>query len=270
MKFALLNGVRAEAIKRAIGICPSCGSILVAKCGDIKINHWAHKGDHNCDRWWENETDWHRFWKNNYPNDWQEIFLPDDHAGEKHMADVHTPHNLVIEFQHSHIDPKERTTREKFYQNMVWVVDGTRLKRDYPRFLKGKVYFQSIKHGVFLIDYPEEYLPSAWIDSSVPVIFDFQGIEPIGELKDMRYPLYCLFPKRIGRYAILAEIPRKTFIETTSNGEWFLRVSKFMNNISQANKEWLNQLEKQQRQQDNINFERFSRAMRYKQSRPRF
>lgn len=269
MKFALIDGVKTEATKGAIGNCPNCGSKLVAKCGEIKINHWAHIGNRNCDSWWENETEWHRSWKNNYPADWQEVFLPDEQMGEKHMADVRTTHKLVIEFQHSHINTTERTTREKFYQNMVWVVDGTRLRRDYPRFLKGKDYFQSVKQGIFQIDYPEEYFPSAWLDSSVPVIFDFRGLESINDRKDMRNPLYCLFPNRIGRFAILAEIPRKTFINTTINGEWLLRVSNFMDKISQVNKEWQNQIKKRQRQQDNINFERFSRVMRYQQSRRR-
>ena len=62
----------------------------------------------------------------------------DKETGEKHIADVRMVHNLTIEFQHSHIGSLERTSREKFYENMVWVVDGTRLKKDYPRFLKGK------------------------------------------------------------------------------------------------------------------------------------
>ena len=43
MKFALINNCRAEAAKGAKGICPSCGSELIAKCGEVKINHWAHK-----------------------------------------------------------------------------------------------------------------------------------------------------------------------------------------------------------------------------------
>ena len=49
-----------------------------------------------------------------------------------------TVHNLVIEFQHSHMDAQERTSREKFYKNMVWVVDGTRLKEIILVFLKVK------------------------------------------------------------------------------------------------------------------------------------
>lgn len=69
MKFALINGDKAEATKGAKGVCPSCGSELIAKCGEVKVDHWAHKGNRNCDPWWENETDWHRSWKGNFPKD---------------------------------------------------------------------------------------------------------------------------------------------------------------------------------------------------------
>ena len=61
MKFAIVNGTKCEAIKRVKGFCLRCGSELIAKCGEVRINHWAHKGTRNCDPWWENETNWHRF-----------------------------------------------------------------------------------------------------------------------------------------------------------------------------------------------------------------
>lgn len=44
MKFADINGVRAEATKGAKGSCPGCGSEVIARCGEIRINYWAHKG----------------------------------------------------------------------------------------------------------------------------------------------------------------------------------------------------------------------------------
>ena len=36
MRFALLKDERIEATKGAKGLCPSCGSELIAKCGEIK------------------------------------------------------------------------------------------------------------------------------------------------------------------------------------------------------------------------------------------
>lgn len=196
MRFARVCGKKTEASKGARGICPSCGSELIARCGPVKVNHWAHKGTRNCDTWWENETEWHRSWKSNYPTEWQEIPLPDERTGEKHIADVRTSNDLVIEFQHSHIDPQERITRESFYHNMVWIVDGTRLKRDYPRFLKGKNDIRSKnEQGYFIVDFPDECFPSAWLGSLVPVIFDFRGMESLDDINDLRNNLYCLFPK---------------------------------------------------------------------------
>ena len=108
---------------------------MVAKCGRVKAWHWAHKGEPPCDPWWENETDWHRSWKNQFPADWQEQVAEDPVTGEKHIADVRTPHGLVIEFQHSPIDPVELHAREVFYRNMIWIVDGNRGSLD-PDFFR--------------------------------------------------------------------------------------------------------------------------------------
>ena len=253
MKFAIVNNTKTEATKGVKGICPSCGSELIAKCGELKINHWAHKGNRTCDPWWESETEWHRSWKNNYPKDWQEFVLLDDKTAERHIADVRTANNLVIEFQHSHIDPNERATREKFYKNIIWVVDGTRLKRDYPRFLKNKKDFRSTgRTGIFLVDYLDEVFPLNWINSSVPVVFDFKGLQQIDNPKDERENLYCLFQVRLGRYGVLSEISRKAFIETTINGEWTTRVQKFLSKLIQPKQEQKEQEARQQLTQANI------------------
>src|SRR5450755_3676026 len=122
MKYALINGIRAEAKKGFKGTCPYCEAELIAKCGDVKINHWAHLENRNCDPWWEPETEWHRSWKNNFPEDWQEFPFKDRETNERHIADIHTNDGLIIEFQHSAINPNERIARERFYINMIWVI----------------------------------------------------------------------------------------------------------------------------------------------------
>jgi competence protein CoiA len=164
MKYALVCGKKTEATKGAIGFCSGCGSEMIAKCGEVKIHHWAHKGKLHCDHWWEPETEWHRAWKNHFPMDWQEVVYKTE-VGEKHIADVQLSNGLVIEFQRSPIDPEERTSRENFYKNMIWVVDGTRLKRDYPRFIKlvGTARATNLE-GYSLVDFPEKYFPLlGWI-----------------------------------------------------------------------------------------------------------
>ena len=131
MKYAIVNGERSEARRGLAGECPACSSEMIAKCGEIYAHHWAHKGRRNCDAWWENETEWHRAWKNLFPTDWQEIVHRAD-DGEKHIADVQTEDGWTIEFQHSLIKPEERVSREEFYEKMIWVVDG-KLRPTYGR-----------------------------------------------------------------------------------------------------------------------------------------
>jgi competence CoiA-like predicted nuclease len=129
MRFALVDGQRREAESGLSGECDGCESALVAKCGEVRVRHWAHRARRNCDPWWENETEWHRSWKARFPDHWQEIL---HHAtdGERHRADVKTAHGWALEFQHSFIKPEERRSREAFYAKLMWVVDGTRRKRD--------------------------------------------------------------------------------------------------------------------------------------------
>ena len=159
--------------------------------------------------------------------------MPDEKTGEKHIADVLTVNGLVIDFQHSHINPKERESYEKFYRNMVWVVDGTRLKRDYPRFFKGQKRFLHFKEpqlkGFSLVDFPDEVFPADWIESSVPVIFDFRGIISSIEPQDaVKNTLWCLLPKRADRYALVVCLGREDFITTTKIRNQLLPVDEYI------------------------------------------
>ena len=235
MRFALHNNEKVEAQPDLQASCPGCGKPVIAKCGERRIHHWAHRNNKNCDSWWEPETEWHRSWKNNFPDDWQEVFLVDAKTKELHIADVRTSHGLVVEFQHSHINPIERRSRESFYKNMVWVVDGTRLIRDYKRFAKEKKSFYAIKPNIFSLSFVEECLPVSWIESQVPVVFDFYGNGLLNNLEE-RQLVYCLFPKRFEKSAILAQIPRAAFIKTINNGEWLSRVNNFISMLSQEYK----------------------------------
>jgi len=273
VKYAIIDGIKTEAYKGAKGICPICSSELMAKCGEFKMNHWAHKSNRDCDPWWEPETEWHRSWKNNFPVEWQEFSFIDEQNGEKHRADIHTDDKLVIEFQYSSLNPNERRAREKFYKNMVWVINGTRLIRDVPRFLKGKSDFRNTEmHNIFLTEtlFLDECFPSAWIESSVPVIFDFLGPEPLDKPTDMANLLYCLFPIRIGHDSIVAEIPRKAFINSVSNGDWSLRISNFMDKLKNEEKERQKRVADQQQLTASMLLERFIRYSLPKNRRRRF
>src|SRR5665213_600954 len=165
MNIAIINGQRTAAFSGGKAACPFCDAPVIAKCGSQRVHHWAHKGSKSCSLGKENETEWHRSWKNKFPTEFQE-FIQYDPSGEKHIADVRTNHGLVIEFQHSRLDPQERVAREHFYKNMVWVVDGTRLKKDYSRFQKGIGSLITTKHnGYLLVSNHEICFPADWLNT---------------------------------------------------------------------------------------------------------
>lgn len=139
MQYAIVDGRRSKPVRGQRGICQYCGEEMVAKCGQFVIWHWAHMPKRNCDPWWDSESEWHREWKERFPEDWREIIHIDELSGEKHIADVKTPSGTVVEFQRSPISSKEVTSREEFYQTMVWVIDGDRGTLDTNYFRMGLV-----------------------------------------------------------------------------------------------------------------------------------
>ena len=215
------------------GGCVAVDGEVIAKCGTHRVAHWAHRGIRECDAWAEKETEWHRAWKNNFPAECQEFIQHDGQSGEKHIADIRTFHGLVIEFQHSHLDPQERTKRERFYGNMVWVVDGTRLQRDYPRFNMGKDHLRCTHiQGYFLLAFPDECFPAMWLDSSVPVIFDFRGVDsqPLDVFRDT---LWCLLPGRAKGSAVVVGMSRERFVNVAPSRPQLLEVQELLTGFAQ-------------------------------------
>lgn len=226
MQYALVGGERREAEPGLAGVCPVCDSPVLPRCGEVRVRHWAHRGRRDCDTWREPETVWHRRWKNRFPKDWQEVIGYDD-TGERHIADVKTENDLVIEFQHSHLDPKERAARETFYGDMVWVVDGTRLKRDWPRFEKAFNDLIPLGKPIFTSSFPEKHFPRNWIDANAPVLFDFLGLEKQPNLVRAKIsPLWMLLPERVDGNAVVVEISRKHFVQMALRGASFVGLGK--------------------------------------------
>jgi competence protein CoiA len=222
MKYArYMDDPQKEAFHKGRAICPVCDQPVLAKCGSQRVDHWSHLGLKDCDPWAENETQWHRAWKEKFPREWQEFTQHDQNSGEKHRADVRSSHGLVLEFQHSHIEPNERNARENFYKNMFWVVNGTRLKRDYPRFLKGmKDLRTTALQGFFLTPFPEECFPANWLGSSVPVVFDFLGLESDHPSEATREAIWCLLPGRAEGNAVVAALSRSSFVTAAFNNPY--------------------------------------------------
>jgi competence protein CoiA len=209
MKFALVSGQRQEAQPNLAGKCQTCDQPMVAKCGEVRIWHWAHLGGRLCDPWWENETVWHRAWKNRFPIDWQEVVHYAE-TGEKHISDVNTDRGWIIEFQHSYLKPEERRSRDTFYRKLIWVVDGTRRKRDVAQLLNAwnegapmganSLLRRAFSHNCTLL--------RDWAGGNTPIFFD------LGEAER----LWWLVATSTNGLAYLAPYSRAKFIESHRGG----------------------------------------------------
>lgn len=230
MRFATVNGEKREAAKELSGLCIGCEQPMIPVCGTKKVKHWRHKVDCECDRWWENETEWHRSWKNNFPAECQEIrHRADD--GEWHIADVKTKANNVLEFQHSFLNSDERQARNRFYgTNLVWVVDGLKRKNDLARFDLFLKNAKSVVQSINLARLPSPLddcpLLKEWSECSGPVFFDF-GAE---------FPMWCLLPRTLKGAHYIGPFSRQNFIELhngilTKNGQTFLELMKTLTDI---------------------------------------
>jgi hypothetical protein len=183
--------------------------------------HWSHYRKADCDHWWENETPWHRDWKNRFPVDWQEVIHYADN-GEKHIADVKTPNGSILEFQHSRISPDERRSREAFYKNLIWVVDGQRLERARTKF------YAAIRQGKILtgqqqltLTFPLSRHPMIreWAQRGAAVFFDFGDAHNLEDLFVFGAPvLWHLDPRTPNDQAILTPVLQIAFVESIHKG----------------------------------------------------
>jgi len=151
MKYSLVNGIKQEPTPKNKGFCIFCGGATTAKCGKQKVWHWAHDSKQMCDSWWENETPWHRQWKNYFPKHNQEVIHYDVLTGEKHIADVKTDNNLVIEFQNSPMNQVELESRENFYGAMVWIINGEKFRDNFTIGLKIPDPFSKIAEDILIL-----------------------------------------------------------------------------------------------------------------------
>jgi competence CoiA-like predicted nuclease len=101
--------------------CPMCNQQLIPKCGKIKIHHFAHKGNHDCDPWYEPMSEWHLTWQQ-LARPFVEIII--EREGIKHRADIGFPSGLIIEIQNSKLSHAQKSERENFYKNMFWILNA--------------------------------------------------------------------------------------------------------------------------------------------------
>ncbi len=218
MQYALINGMRSEPVKGSTGICPTCNNRVIAKCGSIKVHHWAHHGinERDCDIWWENETDWHRNWKNRFPEEFREKSFKDLVTGENHRADIFINSGVTIEFQHSRISLEEIKSREAFYSNLIWVVDGSMYKKDFIKIQKWIFWPFAKRKELYYFNSFCDIIPPDWKSCSVPVFFDFSS--QAKSQNDLAF--FCLFPQKVGINSIIAKISINTFLSILLENKW--------------------------------------------------
>ena len=107
-------------------VCECCGGPLVAKRGEIKIHHFAHRNECDCHSDdYAPMSEWHKSWQEKFPIECREVWSPD----KRHRADILIEElKLVIEFQHSHIDINRFKTRTQAWNDrgytVAWVWHG--------------------------------------------------------------------------------------------------------------------------------------------------
>lgn len=213
MRYADIEGNVREAEPGLVGKCRDCGHVTVAKCGQHRVWHWAHWKSKACDPWWEQETDWHRSWKNQFPVAWQEIGHVAQ-SGERHRADVKTQTELVLEFQYSPLTETERVSREEFYPRLVWVVHAARRLRDRKKFFASLSGPLRVASGLptYTIHRDDSALLRDWGRSRVPVYFDF------GETETGGSSLWRLYPSGGDVLAYVTPIVRTEFVKAHLDG----------------------------------------------------
>lgn len=217
MRFALVNKQKVEPQPKLHGICPHCSGAVIAKCGRVKVWHWAHKSKIVCDPWWENETEWHRTWKNNFPKEWQEISAVDPKTGETHIADVKTPYGLTVEFQHSPLRLDELMAREAFYGNMIWIVDGLRGELDLSFFQMGlgrePIQKNPLAYGFHWLG--RSKIMHNWSDAKSRVFIDFGNNLTMGKHTLWR----LIFFDKQKKQGAVAPYPKDWIINAVSRNE---------------------------------------------------
>jgi len=174
MKWALQSDIRIEAEPKIDNaICPLCKEKVIPKCGRIVTWHWAHKSLQDCDVWYEPESQWHLDWKNKFPKECQEVIIKKE---EKfHIADIKV-NEKVIELQNSSISPNEIKEREKFYGNMIWILNGDKFARNLSLRYKGNYFSFRWKHP-----------PKSWWDSNKLIYIDLSPLVDLYKIQIKRY-----------------------------------------------------------------------------------
>lgn len=209
MQFALFGGARVAPEKGLEGaVCPFCRQPVIARCGEERVKHWAHKSVIDCDPWLEPETEWHRRWKNRF-GDMQEQMH--ENGGTRHVADVKTTDGTIVEFRHNAISREGCATREAFFgKTMFWVVDCARNSRQAERLKENRYRLRTSSVLGYVMQStrePEKCFPKVWTESRRFVFLDYGNPE-----------LMCIFPGRMRGQLLRMAMQKDEFVECVNGG----------------------------------------------------
>jgi competence CoiA-like predicted nuclease len=228
MIWATKNNKRIRASPKEKATCPLCNQEVIAKCGEIKIWHWAHKNKTDCE--FEPETKEHLnmkfFLKDKLPH-----LIIEYNLGFA-IADLYDKiDNVAIEVQHSPISKDKFLERTKNYSNngisVLWIFDNCLLKENCPEFLREahKLYFGRIyvykKEKIYPVHFER-------IEREIKINTDFSDIIP--EYYDEFGDGYITsFYKLKREYLFYKEVNYYLFIKTY-NKLMDINISKFNDN----------------------------------------
>jgi len=98
---------------------------------------------------------------------------------------------------------------------MIWIVDGSRLEGNRNKIsgwngLATQIIQGTTATGLHLLEDPEGVLPSDWLDSRVPVCFDYQG--PNSEIDRSPDRLFLLYPEVVHDARLVEPLARNGLI----------------------------------------------------------
>lgn len=124
MLFAILDGIKQEAVPDTKGVCPFCKRNVFSKCGDVYVWHWSHYANESCfhDSFTKPDSFWQEKWKKIFGTEKAEILIQKN--GESHIADI-ISNDIVIMLYDSRMPKKIIREIEFFFgERMFWIVNA--------------------------------------------------------------------------------------------------------------------------------------------------
>lgn len=246
MKFALLDKQLVVATPgETHAVCPLCLSKVIAKCGAIKVHHWAHRKGFSCDPWCEGDNEWRHYWLDFFNDDEQEV-VSVGHQ-EKHFADVLTANGTTVLFRQTAPSIELLKQMENFFSSLVWVVNlgaSRRIGKSILNAFKTRTIYRyhHTKPGIKIwATLDDRSMFGIWGRCQYPVIFHFSDFEVPPHCPHFPVErLWCLMPKEQSREArhnaVLLELTDEEVVRFLKNRPFTetVELQKKVSHLNQA------------------------------------